>query len=306
MRLTLAQHAIAVTLVVLDVVLRGARLRELLPVPLLRAVIANTCGDALAAVTPARLGGEPVRFLAIQRAGPSAPAILAAFATEMCIDAILIVAIGAILSAVFADVGRAWLGRLVSLAAAPSVRIVTLAVLAALVAGAVVAARLRRRWPRAVVHGVRDAWGLFTARSPRALAGVTLLTLLSMAARTAILPVLAARVPGAHPASVMAGSFVLIFIQSVLPVPAGLGPVDLGFAAWFAGTMRGRDVAQLLVAWRFYTIVLGAGAGALLLVRVGPRLRSGPALETAPAPPPVSSTPEPGGDPPRLREGERP
>jgi uncharacterized membrane protein YbhN (UPF0104 family) len=118
---------------------------------------------------------------------------------------------------------------------------------------------------------------------------VTLLTLLSMAARTAVLPVLAARVPGAHPTSLMASSFVLVFIQGVLPVPAGLGPVELGFAAWFAGTLRGGDVARLLLVWRFYTAALGAVAGAVLLVRVGPRVRSGPGLERGRAAPPVGS-----------------
>ena len=287
MRFTLPQHVMAVALVVLDVVLRGVRLRVLLHVPLGRAIIANTCGDALAAVTPARLGGEPIRFLAIQRAGSGGPAVLAAFATEVCVDAILIVAIGAILAVVFADVGRVWLARLVSIAAQPSVRVVTVAMLAALAVGAVVALHLRRRWPRALVHGVRDTWRLFTARSPRAVAAVTLLTVLSMAARTAILPVLAARVPGAHPTSLMAGSFVLLFIQGVLPLPAGLGPVELGFAAWFAGTLRGGDVARLLLLWRFYTVVLGALAGAVLLVRVGPRLRAGPRVEGGPGAPRV-------------------
>jgi len=103
----------------------------------------------------------------------------------------------------------------------------------------------------------------------------------------------------------MAGSFVLLFIQGVLPVPAGLGAVDLGFAAWFAGTLRGGEVAQLLVAWRFYTVALGALAGALLLARVGPRLRFGPQLEPWPAAPPVS-TREPAGNPARSSETQRP
>jgi hypothetical protein len=104
----------------------------------------------------------------------------------------------------------------------------------------------------------------------------------------------------------MAGSFVLLFIQGVLPVPAGLGAVDLGLAAWFAGTLRGGEVAQLLVAWRFYTVALGALAGTLLLARVGPRLRFGPQLETGPAAPPVSSRREPAGNPARSSETQRP
>jgi hypothetical protein len=107
---------------------------------------------------------------------------------------------------------------------------------------------------------------------------------------------------GAHPAGVMAGSFVLLFIQGVLPVPAGLGAVDLGFAAWFAGTLRGGELAQLLVAWRFYSAALGALAGAVLPARVGPRLRFGPQLETGPAPPPLGTTRESGSTPVRSSE----
>jgi hypothetical protein len=50
--------------------------------------------------------------------------------------------------------------------------------------------------------------------------------------------------------------------------------------------------------WRFYTVALGALAGALLLARVGQRLRFGPQLERGSAPP-AGATPEPGGDPAR-------
>jgi hypothetical protein len=267
MAISFAQHLAAFALVGLDVLVRGVRIRVLLPMSLFRAITVNTCGDALAAVTPARLGGEPLRFVAFQRSGASPAAVIAALATEVCVDAILIVAIGLIVALAFRNAGRAWLERLAELTASPSARWVTVAVLASLVLGGGVVVRLRRRWHVPLVHGTRDAWRLLTTRSPGALARVAGLTLVSMVARSAILPVLAASVPEARLAGLMAGSFVLLFAQSVLPVPAGLGSVDLGFAAWFAGTLRDGDLARLLVLWRFYTIALGALAGALLLMR---------------------------------------
>lgn len=274
MKVSVAQHAIALALALLDVLVRGERIRILLPVPFWRAVIANTCGDALAALTPARWGGEPIRFLAFQRSGASAPAIVAAFATEVCVDAVLILLVVGLLATVYVDFGRAWLGRLIELATSRSTRVVTLAVVVALVLGAFAALRLRRHWPLALVHGVRDAWRLLTSQAPSTIARVVALTIVSMTARTAILPVLAAGVPGARPLSMMAGSFVLLFSQSVLPIPAGAGPVELGFAAWFAGTLTGGEVARLLLVWRFYTLVLGGAAGGVLMARFGLRLRT--------------------------------
>ena len=259
------QHLAALTLVIVDVVARGARIRVLLPMSLGRAITVNTCGDALAAVTPARLGGDPLRFVAFQRAGATAPAVLAALATEVMVDAILIVAIVLGLTPVFAGAGRAWWERLMQLAAAPGGRRATFAILAALGLGGLVALRLRRRWPERLVHGARDAWRILTHRPPGSLLRVAGLTIVSMVARSAILPALAAGVAGVSALRLLAGSFVLNVAQTVVPIPAGLGAVDLGFAAWFTGTLGARDLVRLLVLWRLYSIVLGALAGGLLL-----------------------------------------
>ncbi|HEX2647416.1 MAG TPA: lysylphosphatidylglycerol synthase domain-containing protein, partial [Candidatus Dormibacteraeota bacterium] len=120
MTISVAQHAIAAALALFDVMVRGERIRVLLPVPFWRAVVVNTCGDALAAVTPARWGGEPIRFLGLQRGGVGGPAIIAAFATEVCVDAVLIAVIGVLLASVYAELGRAWLARFFQLATSPS------------------------------------------------------------------------------------------------------------------------------------------------------------------------------------------
>lgn len=263
------KHLGALALVGLDVLVRGARMRALLPISLVRAITVNTCGDALAAVTPARLGGEPFRFLAFQRSGASAAAVVAALATEVCVDALVITALAIVVGLTFADIGGAWLGRLVELAESPSVRWVTVGALASMIVGAIAVVRLRRRWYvlPPVLHGARDVWRILTSRSPTALAQVAGLTVISMVARSAILPVLAAGIPDAPVTVLMAGSFALLVVQSVLPVPSGVGSVDLGFAAWFAGRLRAGELARLLVLWRFYTIALGAMVGALLLVR---------------------------------------
>jgi hypothetical protein len=62
-------HLAVLALVLLDAVVRGVRLRFMLPVTLGRCLVVNTCGDAIASLTPARLGGEPVRFVGFLRSG---------------------------------------------------------------------------------------------------------------------------------------------------------------------------------------------------------------------------------------------
>jgi uncharacterized membrane protein YbhN (UPF0104 family) len=94
-----------------------------------------------------------------------------------------------------------------------------------------------------------------------------MLTAVSMAARTAILPILVANHPGIDVGSVIPGSFALLFGQLALPTPAGAGGVELGFVGGFAGAMSARDLAALLIAWRAYTLILGAALGAVLLAR---------------------------------------
>jgi uncharacterized membrane protein YbhN (UPF0104 family) len=238
-------------------------------VGLARAIAVNTVGDALAAVTPARLGGEPARFLAFQRAGATGAAVLAAFATEVCIDAVLLVVATAWFAIRFPEAGRGWLERLVGLGGSPPALWGVLALLVAVALSVPLAHRARRRLPAALVQAFRHAWHIALTRRRRTLMSVGWLTLLSLAARTAVLPVLAAGIPGTSLGGLIAGSFALVFSQVVLPTPSGFGGVELGLLAGFAGALAVGDAAQLLVVWRFYTLVLGACAGAVMLVGAG-------------------------------------
>ncbi|HEX4574130.1 MAG TPA: lysylphosphatidylglycerol synthase domain-containing protein [Gemmatimonadales bacterium] len=286
MRLPFSHHLVALLLVVADVVIRGARIRLMLPVPLWRAMAINTCGDALAALTPARLGGEPIRFVGFQRSGASAAQILAAFATEIWVDGVLLLASAALLAVGFASAGRDWFARLVVLARAPATWWITAAVLLAAAVSAWAAVRYRRHWPAALLHPLRDARRLMRTMPPLVVVGVMGLTLASMAARTAVLPVLASGVPGTSLGGLITGSFALVYGQVILPTPAGAGAVELGFIAGFAGALRGGEVARLLVVWRFYTLALGVLAGAAVLARWGWLRRATVTLPASPAPTP--------------------
>ncbi len=254
---SLAHQLAAFGLFGADVVVRAARI--------------NAYGDAASAVTPARLGGDPARFLGFRRAGVETPRALAGLAVEALIDWVLLALAAVLLGVAFADTAAAGVARLVALATGPTARVLIAAVLALALVSAALALWYRRRHPLPLPGGSasRAASLAATWRHARGLGGRTVmlaaaLTTLSMAARTAILPVLAAGLPGLDPRAVILGSFALLYGQLALPTPAGAGAVELGFVGGFAESMSPRALAALLLAWRLYTLILGAALGGVL------------------------------------------
>lgn len=270
-----------------DVAIRAVRLRVLAPgttLTLGQAVAVNAYGEAASAVTPARAGGDPARFVALLRDGVSAPRALAALATEMLIDWVLLAAAAVVLLMAWGEAAATGARRLAALAATPHARVLVVAVLV-LAAASVVALRwYRRRLPRGLAASLADAWRAARDLGWHRVSGSAALTGLSMIARTAILPVLAAGLPGLDPRAVVVGSFALLYGQLVLPTPAGAGGVELGFVGGFAGALAPAALAELLITWRIYTLILGAGLGALLLARAAVSRRA------VKAPPPYESS----------------
>ena len=265
----LPAHIVVLLLIALDIVARAARSSYLLDVPVPTAARINMMGDAIAYITPLRLGGEPLRYVAFTRAGAAAPRVLASFAVEIVIDAILLVVVAAALGAVFEHQGLAGLERLVALLRDPSARWVAgLTALAALLC-ALIAVRLSRRLPVQITTTLKDAWQVLRTIPPRLQFAATWTTLLSIAARTAILPVLAMHVPDLSLGGVVLGSYALMYGQMMLPTPAGAGGVELGFIAGFEDSLDAPARAELLALWRFYTLVLPVALGFLLMARAG-------------------------------------
>lgn len=267
MTLSPSQHLVVLALLSLDALARGLRVRTMVPMPLGRAVGVNFCGDAAGALTPAGLGADPVRFAVFQRSGASGSALLAAFVTEFGVGVVTIVAGAAILSGLFAGTVAELARRLAALGAPASAVRAAALVVVPLVLSALAAVRFRRHLPPALVHSMRDAWAVVRRRPPSVLVAVAGLTLVSLAARTAILPILAAGATAASPGMLIVGSFLLLLGQTVLPTPSGVGGVELGFLAGFSGTLRGGDLGRLLLVWRFYTLLLGLAVGVALLAR---------------------------------------
>jgi len=90
------------------------------------------------------------------------------------------------------------------------------------------------------------------------------LTVLNVATRVAILPLLAVTLSSPPPlGATVVGSFALLYSQAVLPTPAGAGAVELSFLGGAAGNLGSRE-ASLLVMWRLYTTLLPVVLGLVL------------------------------------------
>lgn len=268
----LAPHLAALVLCGADVLVRGIRLRLLVPgghaLSLWRAITINAYGDAASAITPGRLGGDPARFVGFRRAEIDTPRALAGLGVEALIDWLLLAVAVVILGLALADTAAAGARHLVTLAAGPSARLLVGLVLALVAASAWAAHRYRRRIPPVTIGSLRAAWQRARGLGWRTVTLAATLTAVSMTLRTAILPVLAAAHPGFDAGAVgslILGSFALLYGQLLLPTPAGAGAVELGFVGGFAGTMSPAALAALLVAWRVYTLIVPAGLGAVLL-----------------------------------------
>ncbi len=266
----LAPHLVALALVVGDMLVRAARIRLLMPnarLSLWQAIAVNAYGEAAAAVTPARLGGDPARFLGFRRTGVDTPSALAGLGVETLIDWALLAAASLVLGLAFADTGAAGVRRLVHLAASKEARLLVVGVLGLLVVGAMAARWYRRRLATGPALSLAEAWRRALELGWRTVGIAASCTAMSIVAQTAILPILVGGSAGIDTRAVVLGSFALLYGQLFLPTPAGAGGVELGFVGGFAGALSAGELAALLLAWRVYTLMLGAGLGGVLLAR---------------------------------------
>ncbi len=273
MTLILVRQLAALGLFILDLVVRAIRLQLLLPrtqrFTLWPSITVNAYGEAAAAVTPGRLGGDPARFLGLRRAGVEVPEALAALGIDRIINWVLVGAAAVLLGVAFAGGGAHAVERLLALTRKPQARLLVAAALVLALVSVALARRYRHRFPARLALPLADAVRRARDLGSPVLAAATALTAVSIVTRVAILPVLVAGHAGVALSAVVLGSFALLYGQLLLPTPAGAGGVELGFVAGFAGVMSAGELAALLVAWRIYTLILGAALGGVLFARGG-------------------------------------
>jgi uncharacterized membrane protein YbhN (UPF0104 family) len=272
--MTLLQaHVVCLGLVAADLLARAWRIQWIIRglghrISLWDSFVLNAFGDAACALTPLRLGGEPARLAGMLRSRVPAPAAFVAISLEVLAAwPVIIVAAGWLAWRYAPEWWQEAGPRLSAAAAGAWPWVVAVAILSWLAwrsarqkVSSPAARQLRRPVRRAMVYWRRMPRWPLVASVP--------MSLVNLATRVAILPVLALALPSPPPMGPLAlGSFALLYSQLVLPTPSGAGAVELGFLGGAAGDL-GADEGWLLLAWRIYTNGIGVLLGVVLAARV--------------------------------------
>lgn len=256
---------ICLALAAADLLLRALRIHLFLrgaghPLSYREVFVLNVFGDAAAVVTPLRIGGEPARLGGMLVGGVPLASAIPLLAVEV-VSYSAVVGLAAGIAALKYMPGW-W--RDVGPGVVKSVQwalpwIIGVAVASVLVWWLV----RRRRHARGKPPKRRIAWSSVRGALGWPLAVSVPLTLLSVACRVAILPVLAQTLPAPPPLQVLAlSSFGLIYGQLFLPTPGGAGAIELAFSSGAAGDLGG-SLGTVFLAWRACTtglpVLLGFG-----------------------------------------------
>ena len=268
-----AAHLCALLLALTDIGARGWRYALLLrglraQLTIRSALVLTVFGDAVAAITPLRLGGEPARILGAKHDGVPVNRAIVALALENVVTYLILIPSAAIMAGRY---GKDWWLTVASHIQLGLLRWFVVAMLVLLAAWTAFVLWRRGRRPDAGGR-TREGQGWRRLVSDLLSFPVPLLhqcaglSAVSLVARVAILPVLvlATRNPPSLGVATVA-SLGLLYGQLVVPTPSGAGPIDVAVLA--GGTGVGAKAAAVLSAWRLYTtivpIVLGLIAGSL-------------------------------------------
>jgi uncharacterized membrane protein YbhN (UPF0104 family) len=231
------------------------------------AFVLNAFGDAANALTPLRLGGEPARVAGMLRSRVRLTPALVGITLEAVISRLVLIAVAAWLIWEYAPAWWVTAGPSLQAGASKAWPWIVLVLIAGVVlwryaqrAVSPPTRRLRRPMRRVLVYLRRMPRGPLVASLP--------LSVIPIATRIAILPVLVLTLPSPPPLGpAIFGSFALLYSQMVLPTPSGAGVVELGFLGGAAGEL-GDGQGWILLAWRFYTNGVGVLLGVWLALSI--------------------------------------
>lgn len=224
------------------------------------ALALTAFGDAAAAVTPWRAGGEVARVLGARTSGVALPVIVAVIGVETLIVYALATLVGAWLVAAY---GGEWMrlitreGPLMSRDLVYGLTVVALVALVLVISIPAIRYRLLDG-----LRGLRSS-ALSARRIPvSVLVWCLVLSVISLVSRVAILPLLALAVAPVPLGVIVLVSFTLLHSQMALPTPAGAGPIELAFMNGAVGLTT--HAGWVLGWWRVYTTLLPIVAGFFL------------------------------------------
>jgi uncharacterized membrane protein YbhN (UPF0104 family) len=279
--LPLTAHLLGLSTVVIEVAARAQKLvwsaQALgLRLPFVTAVRTSLGGDFGAAITPARSGAEPARYLILAEAKLAPASVLLILFAELFLEAVSLAIVVAITAVVFHSAGPV-LGALVGVVGGYSMFVLAIGALGLLLSRRSAsgppprwALRLRlhsgrwrvvQRWLRQVrrtVNQIKDV-----DLGPAALS--LLASVVHVAIRLAVLPVLVlTTVPGLPLAPLALWPFSFMYGAVVVPVPGGGGAVEVAFRATLGDIIPASIFGAALLWWRFYTFYIYILLGALV------------------------------------------
>ena len=278
--LPLRAHLLATLAVATEIVARSLKLTwsaiaVKIRLPFSVSVRTSLAGDLGGAITPARSGAEPARFLMLAEAGiPPTNALVVLFA-ELFLEALSLAAVVITVAILFRHAG-AVLGALVGVVGGYAGFVRGIAALAIALSRRDVSdtpprwvSRLRlragrwrviQRWlghVRTTVEAVRHVDLRWATAS--FLASVVHVAMRLCVLPALVLPAITEPVPVAPLALWPLG---FLYGAAVVPAPGGGGAVELGFRAALGDVIPARVFGAALLWWRFYTfyiyILLGA------------------------------------------------
>lgn len=280
-------HLLALGAVAFELTLRSAKIALSaracgIPLQFGTAARATLGGDFATAITPARIGAEPARFLVLREAGvPAARALLVLF-LELLIELVSLVIIAGVLLAVLPASGA--LKGVAAMVGGYATVVLGLGVgawavsrrrahgppprwarTAGLSAGSWRQVQLALRNLRASVDALRHArWPMMAASLGCSVAHIC--------GRLMTLPIIIASLGADVPlTSLILWPLVLLYGGALIPAPAGGGAMEFGFSAIMRDILPPDVLAASLIWWRFYSyyvyVLLGAFAAGRTVMR---------------------------------------
>jgi uncharacterized protein (TIRG00374 family) len=246
-----------------------------IPLTFWAAVRTSLGGDFASALTPARTGGEPARYLVLAETRMPTPDILVVLFLELVIEAATVLVAGLGLWLVLGGSG-VMLGFLTTIVAGYAAFL-----FAILMFGLILAQRNASGpppgWVRSLglhagnwraiqrsLRNIRMSVTRFREANPRLLAASFFFSLIHIAFKLSVLPVIVWSIDSsASLVGLVMWPLVLMYGATVAPAPGGGGAIEFGFMKAFEGTLAPTVLATALIWWRFYTLYLYIFMGAL-------------------------------------------
>ncbi len=280
-------HLLALGAVTFELTLRSAKIALSaracgIPLQFGTAARATLGGDFATAITPARIGAEPARFLVLREAGVPATRALLVLFLELFVELVSLVIIAGILLAVLPASGA--LKGVAAMVGGYATVVLGLGF------GGWLLSRRRTHGPppawartmgigagfwRRVQNGLRNLRGSVDAlRHARwsMMAGSLACSVAHISGRLMSLPIIISSLGADVPLpSLILWPLVLLYGGALIPAPAGGGAMEFGYAAIMRDILPPDVMAASLIWWRFYSyyiyVALGAFAAGRTVMR---------------------------------------